>query len=69
MGGEKVHAIPSLGATDCKHYRYLGIPTYVYGVSPNTMASRDENVDLDEFMKVVKVHAAAVWDYLGGDEA
>lgn len=59
-------AIPSLGATDCKFYRYLGIPTYVYGVSPKTMASKDERVDLDEFMAVVKTHTLAVWDYLGG---
>jgi succinyl-diaminopimelate desuccinylase len=59
-------AISSLGATDCKFYRYLSIPTYVYGVSPKTMASKDERVDLDEFMAVVKTHTLAVWDYLGG---
>lgn len=28
--------IPSMGATDCKHYRYAGIPAYVYGCSPYT---------------------------------
>lgn len=27
-------AIPSMGATDCKHYRYADIPAYVYGYSP-----------------------------------
>lgn len=26
--------VPSMGATDCKHYRYAGIPAYVYGCSP-----------------------------------
>jgi succinyl-diaminopimelate desuccinylase len=26
--------IPSMGGTDCKHYRYAGIPAYVYGCSP-----------------------------------
>jgi succinyl-diaminopimelate desuccinylase len=29
-------AIPSMGATDCKHYRYAGVPAYVYGCSPKT---------------------------------
>ena len=29
-------AIPSMGAVDCKHYRYAGIPAYVYGCSPKT---------------------------------
>ena len=23
-------AIPSMGATDCKHYRYAGVPAFVY---------------------------------------
>ena len=27
-------AIPSMGATDCKHYRYAGVPAFVYGCSP-----------------------------------
>jgi len=27
-------AMPSMGATDCKHYRYAGIPAFVYGCSP-----------------------------------
>lgn len=29
-------AIPSMGATDCKHYRYAGVPAFVYGCSPLT---------------------------------
>jgi succinyl-diaminopimelate desuccinylase len=29
-------AIPSMGATDCKHYRYMGVPAYDYGCSPKT---------------------------------
>jgi succinyl-diaminopimelate desuccinylase len=29
-------AIPSMGATDCKHYRYAGVPAFVYGCSPVT---------------------------------
>ncbi|KAI9163571.1 Succinyl-diaminopimelate desuccinylase [Paramyrothecium foliicola] len=28
--------IPSMGATDCKHYRYAGVPAYVYGCSPES---------------------------------
>jgi acetylornithine deacetylase/succinyl-diaminopimelate desuccinylase-like protein len=36
---DKPLAIPSMGATDCKHYRYAGIPAYVYGCSPLTSKS------------------------------
>ncbi|KIW34027.1 uncharacterized protein PV07_00829 [Cladophialophora immunda] len=56
--------IPSIGATDCKHYRYRGIPAYVYGCSPNTMAQADECVLISDFLHVTKVHAAATWDFL-----
>ncbi|ETN41032.1 uncharacterized protein HMPREF1541_02966 [Cyphellophora europaea CBS 101466] len=64
--GRKPLAIPSLGATDTKFWRYRGIPAYVFGVSPETMAATNERVSIDEFLAVVKTHAAAVWEYLGG---
>lgn len=32
--GSRPAMIPSMGATDCKHYRYAGVPAYVYGCSP-----------------------------------
>ncbi|CAK7228620.1 hypothetical protein SBRCBS47491_006968 [Sporothrix bragantina] len=57
-------AIPSMGATDCKHYRYAGIPAYIYAGSPRTMAQVNESASLKEYLHVLKVHAAAAWDYL-----
>lgn len=33
-GASHAIAIPSMGATDCKHYRYADIPAYAYGCSP-----------------------------------
>ncbi|KIX10214.1 uncharacterized protein Z518_01295 [Rhinocladiella mackenziei CBS 650.93] len=60
-------AIPSLGATDAKFWRYHGVPAYVFGVSPETMAAGvDERVSVEEFLAVVRTHALAVWEYLGG---
>ena len=66
--GRKPLAIPSLGATDTKFWRYRGIPAYVFGVSPETMAATNERVSVEEFLAVVNTHAAAVWEYLGGKE-
>jgi len=63
--GRKPLGIPSLGATDCKFWRYVGVPAYSFGVSPETMAARDERVVIEEFLSVVKTHALAVWDYIG----
>jgi succinyl-diaminopimelate desuccinylase len=57
--------LAGLGGTDCKFYRYRGIPTYVYGPSPKGMGGSHEAVSIDEFLAVVKTHTLAVWDYLG----
>ena len=66
--GRKPVAIPSLGATDAKFWRYHGVPAYVFGVSPETMAAAvDERVSVDEFLAVVRTHALAVWEFLGGE--
>lgn len=65
--GKRPLAIPSLGATDCKFWRYKDVPAYVFGVSPESMAAVDESVSVDEFIAVVKTHALAAWEYLGGD--
>ncbi|CAI7618593.1 unnamed protein product [Penicillium pancosmium] len=67
-GASHAIAIPSMGATDCKHYRYADIPAYAYGCSPLSMASFNESASLDEFIHVTKVHASTVWDYLGKRE-
>ena len=60
-------AIPGLGATDCKFWRYLGIPAYVFGVNPVGMAAVDESVEIEEFIAVIKTHALSAWEYLGGE--
>ena len=64
--GDRPVAIPSLGATDCKHWRYKNVPAYVYGVSPGRMAMTDESASVDEFIAVLKTHALSAWEYLGG---
>ncbi|KQR77015.1 peptidase M20 [Burkholderia sp. Leaf177] len=64
--GNKPLAIPSLGATDCKFWRYHKVPAYIFGPSPSGMAAPNEAVSIDEFMTVIKTHALSAWDYLGG---
>ncbi|KAK4541544.1 hypothetical protein LTR36_007841 [Oleoguttula mirabilis] len=64
--GTKPLPICSLGATDCKHFRYHGIPAYSYGASPETMAQKNERVSVQDFLDTVKVHTLVAWDYLSG---
>ncbi|KEF61862.1 uncharacterized protein A1O9_03433 [Exophiala aquamarina CBS 119918] len=66
--GRRPLAIPSLGATDAKFWRYHQVPAYVYGVGPETMAAAvDERVSVKEFLSVVRTHALAVWSFLDGE--
>lgn len=62
--GDRPVAIPGVGGTDCKFWRYKGIPAFVYGVSPQTMGTENERVLIEEFLSVVKVHAITVFEYL-----
>jgi succinyl-diaminopimelate desuccinylase len=65
--GRKPVAIPSLGGTDCKFWRYKAVPAYVFGVSPKSMAAVNESISVEEFVAVIKTHALAAWEYLGGE--
>ena len=62
--GVRPLAVPSIGATDCKFWRYAGVPAYIYGPGPGRMAMANESVPVDEFIAVVKTHTLAAWDYL-----
>ena len=64
--GHDVDPIVGLGATDTRIWRELGIPAYVYGPSPKTMGARDERIEIEEFIDVVKVHCLSAYDYLAG---
>jgi acetylornithine deacetylase/succinyl-diaminopimelate desuccinylase-like protein len=66
VSGIRPVAIPSLGATDCKFWRYHNVPAYIYGPAPTRMAAADECVSVDEFITVIKTHALSAWDYLNG---
>ncbi|MCU0983323.1 MAG: M20/M25/M40 family metallo-hydrolase [Acetobacteraceae bacterium] len=58
--------ILSLGGTDARLWRQRGIPAFVYGPHPTGMGGRDEHVDIEEFIALVKVHVLSAYDYLDG---
>ncbi len=61
-----IRPLPSLGlgGTDCRLWRYRGIPAYVYGPTPYAMGAPDEHVLLDDLLATVQVHALSALDYL-----
>jgi len=57
----------SLGGTDARLWRSRNVPAYVYGPSPHNMGSRNEYVEVEEFIHIVKTHVLSAYDYLTGE--
>ena len=57
-----------MGGTDCRFFRWRGIPSVVYGLRPVNMGGIDEHIFVDEFLTLVKVHACAIIDFFGVTE-
>jgi len=64
FGRPRPTPIVSLGGTDARLWRHHGVPAYVYGPYPYGMGSHDENVDVEEFLHVVRTHVLSACDYL-----
>lgn len=56
--------LPSLGGSDCRYWRGLGVPAYIYGTSPRNIAAPDESGSIEDFLHVVRVHTLAAARYL-----
>jgi succinyl-diaminopimelate desuccinylase len=66
LGRAKPTPIMSLGGTDARLWRKIGVPAYVYGPSPKTMGSFDEHVDVEDFLHIVRTHVLAAHAYMTG---
>ena len=64
MTGEEVVVNPRPGFSDSRFYRLAGVPSVVYGVTPNTMGAPDEYATVEDLKAVFAVHALAAFDYL-----
>ncbi len=65
LGRRRPVPVITLGATDTRLWRYAGVPAYVYGASPETMAAADENVLIEDYLHILKTHVLAAARYLG----
>ncbi len=69
VAGWQVRPIPSLAGTDSRLWRERGVPAFTYGTTATNVAMPDEHTDLDEWLKVVRVHALSALDYLTAGDA
>lgn len=67
LKGFRPTPIVSLGGTDARLWRYKNIPAYVYGPYPTGMGSYDEQVEIEEFIHIVRTHVLASLAYLMRD--
>ena len=56
--------VVTLGGTDTRLWRYHGVPAYVYGPSPESMAAADENIAVEDYLHILRTHALAAARYL-----
>jgi succinyl-diaminopimelate desuccinylase len=69
LGRPEPAPILSLGGTDARLWRLQGIPAFVHGPFPRGMGQGDENVDVEEYLDIVRTHVLSAFDYLGGGKA
>ena len=62
--GEKPKFSCSLGGSDCRFYRFEGIPCAVYGPTPYNLGSENEYIYVEDFMEIVKAQTMAAAAYL-----
>jgi succinyl-diaminopimelate desuccinylase len=65
LGRRRPVPVITLGATDTRLWRYQGVPAYIYGASPETMAAADENVLIEDFLHILRTHVLSAVRYLG----
>jgi succinyl-diaminopimelate desuccinylase len=64
IGGDTA-VVTSLGATDARHWRAAGVPSFTYGTTATNVAMADEHTAIDEWIEVIKVHALSIHRLLG----
>lgn len=57
----------SLGGSDCRFYRFEGIPCAVYGPTPYNLGSENEHIYVDDFVEVAQAQTMAAAAYLRGE--
>jgi succinyl-diaminopimelate desuccinylase len=51
-------------ASDARHYRIVGVPSVMCGLTPNNLGVADEFVEIDELLAVAKIHTLAALNFL-----
>ncbi|MDE6619685.1 MAG: M20/M25/M40 family metallo-hydrolase [Lachnospiraceae bacterium] len=64
LGWEKPEPVPDIAISDCRHWRYRGIPAFWYGPDGSRCSAANEYVSIDELLHLVRTHTLAAVQYL-----
>lgn len=64
LTGVSLEPVISLGGTDARLWNFRKIPAYLYAPVRGNMAAANEHVEIEELIKLVKIHVLSAYDYL-----
>lgn len=64
LGKPRPVLTPDIAISDCRYWRYLGIPAYWYGPGGELCSAADEFVTVEDLIHIVKVHSLTTLSYL-----
>lgn len=64
LGWTKPEPVADIAISDCRHWRYRGIPAYWYGPNGDRCSAADEYVEIEELLHLVRTYAIATARFL-----
>lgn len=64
FGGPKPVPVPDIALSDCRYWRYRGIPAFWYGPDGSLCSAANEHVLTEELVHLACTYTLAVFDYL-----
>lgn len=64
LGWTKPEPVADIAISDCRHWRYRGIPSYWYGPNGDRCSAANEYVEIEELLHLIRTHAIAAARFL-----
>ena len=68
LGKSKPVMTPDVAISDCRYWRYRGVPAYWYGCGGDLCSAANEFVTIEDLIHVTRVHTLSVLKFLSNSE-
>lgn len=69
LGRIRPEMTPAIAISDCRYWRYRGVPAFWYGPDGSLCSAANESVEIDELLHVVRTYTLAAVRYLNAAPA